>query len=61
MSLPEQIVKYRAKERLSQAKLAALCGVSLQTLNSIETGQQTPSRVTEAKIRLVIDDSKEEK
>lgn len=58
--LAEKMVVYRAKKRLSQEKLAHLCGVSLQTINSIETGAQTPSRVTEAKIRLVVDKKEEE-
>lgn len=53
--LPEQMIRYRAKERISQKELAARCGVSLQTINSIENGIQDPSKVTEAKIRLVIE------
>lgn len=54
--LMEQMITYRAKERISQKELAARCGVSLQTINSIENGIQDPSKVTEAKIRLVIED-----
>ena len=53
--LSEQMIRYRAKERISQKELAARCGVSLQTINSIENGIQDPSKVTEAKIRLVIE------
>lgn len=55
MTLIEKMVVYRAKERISQGELAKRCGVSLQTINSIETGQQEPSRVTEQKIRLVVE------
>lgn len=55
MSLSEEMVLYRAKERISQTELANRCGISTQTVNSIETGIQNPSRVTEAKIRLVIE------
>ena len=55
MTLVEEMVMYRAKERISQGELARRCGVSLQTINSIETGQQEPSRVTETKIRLVVE------
>lgn len=54
MTLPERIVKYRAKERISQQELAERCGVTKQTIYSIETGLQEPSRVTIAKIELVI-------
>ncbi len=56
MTLPEEMVRYRAKERISQTELAKRCGVSLQTINSIENGTQDPSRVTEQKIRLVIEE-----
>ena len=58
--LSEQMITYRARERISQRELARRCGVSLQTINSIETETQTPSRVTEAKIRLVIENKKVE-
>ena len=54
MTLAERMVEYRAKERISQEKLAQRCGVSKQTVNFVETGQQKPSKVTVAKIELVI-------
>lgn len=54
MTLGERMIKYRAVQRISQSKLAEQCGVSLQTICSIETGQQNPSKVTEQKIKLVI-------
>lgn len=54
MSLSERMIKYRAENRVSQTELAQRCGVSLQTINSIEREQQTPSRVTLEKIELVI-------
>lgn len=54
MKLDERMVRYRAKERISQSELAKRCGVTLQTINSIETGAQTPSRVTKAKIEMII-------
>jgi len=54
LSLSERMVMYRAKERISQAELAKRCGVSLQTINSVENGIQKPSKVTEFKIELVI-------
>lgn len=54
MDISEKMVEYRAKERISQAELAKRCGVSLQTINSIEMGHQSPSRVTLAKIEMVL-------
>ena len=59
MKLSERMIEYRAKERISQKELAVRCGVSLQTINSVENELQDPSKVTEAKINLVI--GKEEK
>lgn len=53
--LIRKMIEYRAKESISQKELARRAGVSLQTINSIENGLQEPSKVTEAKIRLVIE------
>lgn len=58
--LSDKMVLYRAKERITQTELAKRCGVTLQTIYSIEKGIQNPSRVTEAKIRLVVEAPKEE-
>lgn len=55
MSLISDMVRYRAKKNYSQKELAKACGLSLQTINSVENGIQTPSKLTEQKIRLVID------
>lgn len=55
-TLAEKMVLYRAKHNLSQSELASKCEVSLQTINSIENGLQNPSRLTEMKIRLVIEE-----
>ncbi len=54
MKLSDRMVRFRAKERISQKELAERCGVTLQTINSVENETQTPSRVTVAKIELVI-------
>lgn len=54
MTLQDRMIEYRAKERITQGQLADRCGVSYQTLNSIEQGKQEPSKVTKAKIELVI-------
>lgn len=58
--LGNAMILYRAKERITQSELAKRCGVSLQTICSVENDLQNPSRVTEAKIKLVIDENKEE-
>ena len=57
--LAEDMVKYRARHKVSQASLAERCGVSVMTVNHIERGLQSPTAVTEAKIRLVIDEKEE--
>ena len=54
MTLAERMVLYRAKEGISQGELARRCGLSTQTVNSVENDMQVPSRVTVAKIELVI-------
>lgn len=54
MSLAKRMIEYRAKERIKQQELADRCGVSKQTIYSIENGLQEPSKVTLAKIELVI-------
>ena len=48
------MIEYRARERISQTELADRCGVSYQTINSVENGTQDPSKVTVAKIELVV-------
>lgn len=59
MKLSERMVRYRARERITQRQLAERCGVTLQTINSIENEIQSPSKVTRAKIELVIEGGKE--
>lgn len=54
MTLQDRMIQYRAKERISQSDLAERCGLSYQTINSVENGTQDPSRITVAKIELVI-------
>lgn len=52
--LSNRMVLYRARERISQAELARRAGVTVQTVNAVENGTQHPSRLTEAKLRLVV-------
>ena len=54
MSLDKRMVEYRAQHGMTQAALAQACGVTVQTINSIENGYQNATKVTVAKIELVI-------
>lgn len=54
MTLADRMVLYRAKERISQKELAKRCGITTQTVNSVENELQTPTKLTKAKIELVI-------
>lgn len=58
--LAKNMINYRARHRISMRAFAEKCGVSLQTIYSIENGLQTPSRVTEAKINLVLEEDSDE-
>lgn len=58
--LADRLIVYRAKHRLSQKELAERCGVSSQTIHSIENGYQKPSKVTLAKILMVVGGDKDE-
>ena len=59
MTLKNAIVLYRAKNRLSMEKFAEKCGVTAQTIYNIESVGQRPSRVTRAKIEIVLGDEYE--
>jgi len=56
MSLQEEMIRYRAKKRISQTELARRCGLTVQTINSVENGSQTPSKLTEAKIKMILEE-----
>ena len=55
MTLQEAMLDYRARERISQTEFANRCGLSLQTICNVENGVQSPSKVSEKKIRLVLE------
>ena len=57
--LRKDMIEYRAKNNLTLEKLAAMCKLSYQTIQSIEKGYQTPSRLTVYKIENVIKNGKE--
>lgn len=60
MALADEMVRYRAAHKLSQGDFAKLCGINVMTVNHVERGLQSPTPLTEAKIRLVIDANKQE-
>lgn len=56
MMIGEEMLKYRAKKSLSQEAAAKLAGITKQTWYSVENGLQKPSKVTETKIRLIMEE-----
>lgn len=53
-SLSDAMIRYRAAEDISQRELARRCGLSIQTINAVENGIQSPSKLTRAKIEKVV-------
>lgn len=53
--LQDEMMRFRAENNLSQEKSAKMAGITLQTWNQVELGRQTPSRLTETKIRFIIE------
>ena len=53
MTLADEMIEYRAKNRISQRELAKRAGVTLQTIWYIENGK-VPTKITEAKVRLAM-------
>lgn len=53
-ALKQRMIDFRARNDMTQRECAERCGVSLQTWYSIEKGHQTPSRLTEGKINILI-------
>lgn len=54
MTLQEMMIQYRAEHNVSQEKAAELVGINRQTWCNIESGRQDPSKLTEAKIMLLL-------
>lgn len=52
--ISNEMLNFRARHKLSQVKSAKLAGITVQTWNQVELGQQNPSRLTEAKIRMAM-------
>lgn len=59
MTLAEKMILYRAKNNLSTLEAAKRCGISQQTWRYVEKAIQTATPVTEAKIRLLVEEEKE--
>lgn len=55
MALADEMMRYRATHRIGQRKLAEMCGLTTQTINHVECGKQKPSKITELKIRMVLE------
>lgn len=56
MTLSKAILMYRAKHDMTMKQFAEACGVALQTIYNVEAVGQKPSRLTRAKIMLVLGD-----
>lgn len=60
MTLQEQMVRYRAKNKLTLEQLAKEIGLSKQTVWAIEKGAREPTRITAEKIRLIVGEKQDE-
>jgi len=56
MDIREEMLRYRAKNSISQKEFARRAGLSEQTVNSVENGLQNPTALTVTKIKLVIEE-----
>ena len=52
--LSKDMLNYRAKNNITQKERARRANLTIQTVCHVERGIQTPSKLTEAKLRLVI-------
>lgn len=58
VKLSQEILRYRAVHNISQGEMANRCNVTKQTIFNIEHEIQDPTKLTTAKIRLVLDAGK---
>ena len=56
MTIGEEMLDFRARHKISMREFAARAGVTLQTVYAIENGLQKPTRTTERKIRIVLEE-----
>lgn len=50
----EEIYNYRKKHRINQQEFAHRAGIAMQTVSSIERGDQKPQAATRSKIEAVL-------
>ena len=55
MKLSQEILKYRAVHNISQQEMASRCRVTKQTIFNIEHEIQEPTKLTCAKIKMVLE------
>ena len=54
MELGEKILEYRARHNISQEDFANRAQVNVMTINSVENGKRTPTKLTTVKIERVL-------
>ena len=54
IALSRNMVEYRARNNISQGKLAELCKLSHQTICNVENQVQSPTKLTAQKILNII-------
>ena len=54
MNISDRIIEYRKRHRMNQREFAERAGIALQTVSSIEKGDQKPQAVTMGKIEDVL-------
>lgn len=52
--LTEEMIAFRARHNFSQRKAATLANITFMTWSNVERGVQSPSKLTEQKIRMAI-------
>lgn len=61
MTFAEMLIDYRAKHRLSQAKLAKKLGVSLGSIYRWESEMSTPQKAVKARVCRILEGGNNEK
>lgn len=60
MNLANQIIMYRGEHGLSQEEFGKLCKMTGMTISNIERGKHKPSKMVEARIKMVLGIAKED-
>lgn len=56
MTFKDEMIAFRAKHNLSQIKMAELAKVTPQTISYIENDITTPTKLTQGKLRLAMNE-----